>query len=86
MAEIKKDDPIEIDLRSWHHQCGDGCCDSFGCYVLLNGEKLEHPDHDPQNPHDTDNSYFGDYPDETVRAVLKALGFTNVTVTHSHED
>jgi hypothetical protein len=67
MSESKK---LKITFEDWHYQCGDKCCDSYGTYLYLNGEKLEHP-----NPEIHDNSYLGEDVQTALHAVLKKLGY-----------
>ena len=31
---------LKIELKSWEHTCGDGCCYSAGMDIFLNGEEL----------------------------------------------
>lgn len=50
-----------IEFQDWHHQCGDGCCDSYGVDIFLNGEKL-----DEQYADDSKNA---------LKAVLEKLGY-----------
>ena len=52
---------LEIELKDWHHQCGDGCCDLYGTDIYLNGEKLEE-----QQADDSRNA---------LKAVLEKLGY-----------
>ena len=59
-----------IEFEDWHYQCGDKCCDSYGTYLYLNGEKLEHP-----NPEIHDNSYLGEDLQTGLHAILKKLGY-----------
>ena len=61
---------IKIKFEEWHYQCGDGCCDSYGTYLYLNGKKLEHP-----NPEIHDNGYLGEDVQTALEAVLKELGY-----------
>jgi len=52
---------LNIELKNWHYQCGDGCCDLYGTDIYLNGEKL-----DEQNADDSRNA---------LKAVLEKLGY-----------
>lgn len=52
---------LEIDLKSWEHTCGDGCCYTGGLDIFLNGEQL-----DEQNAEDSVNA---------LTAVLTKLGY-----------
>lgn len=63
-------DKIQITFEDWHYQCADGCCDSYGTYLYLNGQKLEHP-----NPEIFDNGYLGIDTQTALHAVLKKLGY-----------
>ena len=67
MSENKK---IKITFEGWNYQCSDGCCYSYGTYLYLNSEKLEHP-----NPEIHDNSYLGEDVQTALHAVLKKLGY-----------
>lgn len=29
---------IKLKFNQWHHTCADGCCDSWGVEIILNGE------------------------------------------------
>lgn len=29
---------MNIELRHYHHQCGDGCCDIYGYDIYIDGE------------------------------------------------
>jgi len=49
---------INIILKSWQHNCGDGCCYDYGVDVSLNGEELDCDGTDVQS---------------TLEAVLKEL-------------
>lgn len=62
---------VKIELRNWHYQCGDGCCDNYGTYLYLNGKQLEHPD-----PEQYDNKYLGEDVPTALMAVLKELGYS----------
>jgi hypothetical protein len=61
---------VKIKLEEWDHTCSDGCCYSYGTYLIMNGKKLEHP-----NPEILDNSYVGDDVETALIAVLKELGY-----------
>ena len=52
---------LNIELKNWHYQCGDRCCDLYGTDIYLNGEKL-----DEQNADDSRNA---------LKAVLEKLGY-----------
>lgn len=52
---------LEIELKSWEHTCGDGCCYTDGLDIFLNGEQL-----DEQNAEDSVNA---------LTAVLTKLGY-----------
>jgi hypothetical protein len=71
---------LKITFEDWHSTCGDGCCDNYGTYLYLNGEKLEHP-----NSEVYDNSYIGMDIENSLEAVLKKLGY-EVEFEHKHED
>ena len=62
---------VKIELRNWHYQCSDGCCDNYGTYLYLNGKQLEHPD-----PEQYDNKYLGEDVPTALMAVLKELGYS----------
>ena len=62
------DNNIRIELRDWNHTCGDGCCDSYGTDIYLNGKKL-----DEQNAEDSVNA---------LKAVLTSMGY-NVEIIQS---
>lgn len=61
---------LKITFEDWHSTCGDGCCDNYGTYLLLNDEKLEHP-----NSEIHDNSYIGMDVADSLKAVLKKIGY-----------
>lgn len=61
-------DKLKITLEDWDYECGDGCCTSYGTYIYLNGELLEHP-----NPEIHYNSYIGMEVSTSLEAVLKKL-------------
>ena len=52
---------LEIELKSWEHTCGDGCCYTDGLDIFLNGEQL-----DEQNAEDSVNA---------LTVVLTKLGY-----------
>jgi hypothetical protein len=64
----ENDEEIIIELEEWDHECGDGCCYTYGVNIFVNGEKIE--DEDGTNPH------------QLVKAVLNKLGYTNVKVEY----
>ena len=70
------DKPIDIELKSWEHTCGDNCCYTCGTELWLNGEKLEHPD-----PNQHDNGYLGEDIETGLKSVLMKLGY-NVNITN----
>jgi len=49
-----------IELESWDHTCGDGCCYTWGTKVKVNGVELEG---------DADESY------SALKTVLEHLGY-----------
>ena len=63
-----QDEELLIELESWDHTCGDGCCFTYGVNIYINGEQIE--DEDGTNPH------------QLVKAVLTKLGYTNVKVEY----
>jgi len=52
---------LKIELKSWEHTCGDGCCYSDGMDIFLNGEELGE-----QHAEDSKNA---------LTAVLTKLGY-----------
>lgn len=32
---------LKIEIKDWHYQCGDGCCDNYGTDIYLNGELVD---------------------------------------------
>ena len=72
--------PIDIELKSWHYSCGDGCCDMYGTEMWMNDEKLEHPD-----PNQHDDGYLGEDIESGLKAVLKKLGY-EVTIKNVYEN
>jgi hypothetical protein len=40
---------MKIRLEHDHHRCADGCCDTYGYWVLVNGVKIGHIEND--DPH-----------------------------------
>jgi hypothetical protein len=71
---------LKITFEDWDYECGDGCCTSYGIYLSLNGERLEHP-----NPQIHDNSYIGMDVENSLGAVLKKLGY-EVEFEYKHEE
>ena len=71
---------LKITFEDWDYTCGDGCCTSYGTYISLNGERLEHP-----NLEVHDNSYVGMDIENSLEAVLKKLGY-EVEFEHKHEE
>lgn len=65
LKNIMENKELIIELDSWDHACGDGCCYSFGTTIKVNGEELE-----GQN---TDTGAI-------LKDVLTHLGYTNVKV------
>ncbi len=55
--------PIKLSIKTqnWSHTCGDGCCDTWGTDVFINGNKVTQ----------------GDYSDTTeiIKEVLEHLGY-----------
>jgi hypothetical protein len=52
---------LNIDLKDWHYQCADKCCDNYGTDIYLNNKKL-----DEQYAEDSKNA---------LKAVLGELGY-----------
>ena len=52
---------IIIDLEDWDHTCGDGCCNTYGTDIYVNGEKL--------------NEQYADNPRNALKSVLEKLGY-----------
>lgn len=73
-------DKLKITLEDWDYTCGDGCCYSYGVYLSLNGERLEHP-----NPKIHDNGYIGMDVETALLAVLNKLGY-EVEFEQAHMD
>lgn len=65
---MTQEQPLKIELKEWHYQCSDGCCDLYGTKIFVNGEEVEHYDKD------TSNQYIGDDVQEALKSVLKHLG------------
>ena len=63
-----EDEELLIELESWDHTCGDGCCFTYGVNIFVNGEQIE--DEDGSNPH------------QLLKAVLNKLGYTNIRVEY----
>lgn len=38
---MKKPNKLKIELTDFHHRCGDGCCDTYGIDVKVNGVELD---------------------------------------------
>ena len=77
--------PIDIELRDWMSECGEpGCCTDYGTELLMNLNVLEHPDHTAEDY--VSGQYIGDDVTQSLRAVLKKLGYTNVNVERTVED
>lgn len=64
--------PLKITLKDWSHTCGDGCCNSYGTELYINGELQEHPDNNEDNS--VYNGYVGMEVPTSIAAVLKYLG------------
>jgi hypothetical protein len=32
---------VKIELKSWSHECGDGCCHTYGVDIFINGKEVE---------------------------------------------
>ena len=32
---------LDIELKDWEHNCGDGCCYTYGTDIYLNGQRLD---------------------------------------------
>lgn len=62
----EKDEELLIELEEWDHNCGDGCCYTYGVDIYVNGEKIENED--------------GSSNHQLLTAVLNKLGYTNVIV------
>lgn len=62
----------QIVFHHWDYQCADGCCTDSGVELILNGNKLEHPESTEQE--DVPNMYIGDDSETAIAAVLKELG------------
>lgn len=73
-------DKLKITLEDWDYTCGDGCCYSYGVYLSLNGERLEH-----HNPEIHDNGYIGMDVETALLAVLNKLGY-EVEFEQAHMD
>ena len=52
---------LDIEFKDWEHNCGDGCCYTYGTDIYLNGERL-----DEQHAEDSKNA---------LKAVLEKLGY-----------
>jgi hypothetical protein len=63
-----EDKELLIELEDWDHECGDGCCYTYGVDIFVNGEQIENED--GTNPH------------QLLKAVLTKLGYTNVRVEY----
>ena len=33
------DSTIKIEIKEWNYRCGDGCCDTFGTSLIINGDE-----------------------------------------------
>lgn len=33
-----------IELEYWDHECGDGCCHTYGTNIYVNGKQIENED------------------------------------------
>jgi hypothetical protein len=64
----EKDEEILIELEEWNHTCGDGCCETYGVDIFVNGERIEYEN--GSNPH------------QLLKAVLNKLGYTDVRVEY----
>jgi len=52
---------IIIKLEDWDHTCEDGCCNTYGTDIYVNGEKLD--------------EQYADNPSNALIAVLEKLGY-----------
>lgn len=64
--------PLKITLKDWSHTCGDGCCNSYGTELYINGELQEHPESTKEEY--IPNDYVGMEVPTSIAAVLKYLG------------
>jgi hypothetical protein len=64
----EKDEELLIELEEWCHTCGDGCCETYGTNIYINGEQLEDEDGTSQS--------------QLLKAVLNKLGYTDVRVEY----
>lgn len=68
MKEYNKEDEILIELESWDHTCGDGCCDTYGTNIYINGELIENED--------------GTNSSQLLKTILNRLGYKNIVVDY----
>ncbi len=77
--------PLDIELRDWMSECGEpGCCTDYGTELLMSGNVLEHPDNQVGDYISGQN--IGEDVLQSLRAVLKKLGYTNINVERTIED
>lgn len=51
---------MKIELREWHYQCGDKCCDLYGTQIYIDGEEVG-------------EQYDGDNVENAITAILTHL-------------
>jgi hypothetical protein len=58
---------VNIKLFHWNHKCADGCCDSYGVDVFVDGNKIGSVNDET----------------EAIKLIVETLGFQcNVEVEH----
>ena len=67
---------VKLKFKSWHYQCGDGCCDDFGTDVFVNDEIVENEDGlNINSDYDTEG---------TIKYILEKLGY-EVEIENTYE-
>lgn len=61
---------VKIELTEYYHECGDGCCTTYGTITKVNGKELE--------SHNQDAGTI-------LQQVLEELGYT-VEIDENYED
>lgn len=66
---------IKIELKEWHYQCGDKCCDEWHTDLYLNGEQIEKDG----------RSISGEDVKDSLKYVLIKLGY-EVEIIETYND
>lgn len=61
----------EIIFKPYHHSCGDGCCDTYGTIVYVNGFDL---------------NCDGESAEDVISNLMEFLNIENVVINHEYEN